>query len=95
MPLPVKWQRFFMGRKVTHPNKSDLEGVVKYAASTRLGQNNSEQGEAIATAFCVEWSDGTSQVMEDKDVAAIATDEFVKEDWVLDRILKLQEVCKE
>jgi hypothetical protein len=98
MPLPKKWQRFFIGRKVNHPNKSDLEGVVKYAASTRLGKKSSEgtvPGEAITTPFCVEWADGTSQVMEGKDVAAIATDEFVKEDWVLDRILKLQEVSKQ
>jgi len=93
MPLPKKWQRFFLGRKVTHPNKSDLEGVVKYASSTRIGQKIYGQGEIITTSFCVEWSDGTSQVLEEKDVAAIATDQFVKEDWVKDRILKLQEVC--
>lgn len=91
MPLPVKWQRFFVGRKVTHPIKTDLEGVVKYAASTRMGQKIPGQEESITTSFCVEWSDGTSQVMEDEDVVAIVTDEFVKEDWVLDRILKLQE----
>jgi hypothetical protein len=88
----MKWQRFFLGRKVTHPNRSDLEGVVKYASSTRMGQKIHGQGETITTSFCVEWSDGTSQVMEDKNVATIATDEFVKEDWVIDRILKLQEV---
>jgi hypothetical protein len=95
MPLPKKWRRFFIGRKVRHPNRSDLEGVVKFASSTRMGQKNSQgvvPGEGITSSFCVEWADGTSQVMEDKDVAAIATDEFVKEDWVLDRILKLQEV---
>ena len=94
MPLPKKWQRFFIGRKVTHPNRSEVEGVIKYASSIRLGQKDPQgfSGEAITTSFCVEWSDGTSGVMEDTEVAKIATDEFVKEDWVLNRILKLQEV---
>lgn len=94
MPLPAKWRRFFVGRKVIHPTKKKLNGVVKYATSTRLGQSNPQglPGAAIISAFYIEWTDGTSEVMEDTEVAKIATDEFAKEDWVLDTVLKLQEV---
>ena len=99
MPLPDKWKNFFVGRVVTHPENADLQGVVKFASSTRIGQTEPQglPGSAISTAFCIEWTDGTSEVMEDTEVAKIATDEFVREEWVLERILKLQEVsyCKE
>ena len=94
MPLPAKWRRFFVGRKVIHPTNKKLNGVVKYTASTRIGQVQPRglPGSAISSSFYVEWSDGTHEIMEDTEVAKIATDEFVREDWVLDQILKLQDV---
>jgi hypothetical protein len=94
--LPSQWQSFFVGRRVRHPDLPGVSGVVKYAHCTRVGEQDAERiaalGVSIRTAFAVDWDDGSREVMEDSEVAKVATDEFVKEEWVMEKILALQAV---
>lgn len=93
MPLPEKWKHSYIGRKVIHPRTPGITGVVKYA---RIMRHSIPDGGAtecrLSLAFSVEWSDGTTEVVDDAGVASIATDEFVDQPWMLKAVLDIQKV---
>lgn len=96
MEIPPPYDEFLIGRIVEHPEEEGLMGFVKYAPSIRIGEHDAEveaeEGIQISYKFLVKWDDGTEEDMEDDDVQKIATQEFIKEEWVSERILALQEV---
>ena len=92
--LPDHYSAVYVGRIV---KRDGVNGVVKYAEVTRLGRQQDADrvarlGVAISSAYLVEWADGSCEVIEDSDLAAIATPQFAQKEWVLEKILALQAV---
>jgi hypothetical protein len=94
MTIPEPWNILLIGRKIRHPKKPGLMGVVAFPVCTKMGHDDpgsrARLGVPVSFEFAVDWDDGTSEDLCDVDILSLATDEFVREPWVHPMILALQ-----
>ena len=95
-PLPAPWDVFFVGRLLEDP--AGRRGVVRAYDRAAAGRGDAPAeaselfGLPIERSYRVEWDDGETEVRAEGEVAALATQRFADESWVLDEVRLLQKV---